>query len=340
MRYQQDLQVQLRERYRRLMTSDHRHGQDELVLVTGWINKQSALRSIIAEAEKVSPKIDIDDFKETMRTTGDTRWVSDSEEERAFFGWKVMTDLANGKAQNRDETTTWLMNYRESGNLVDNWRTFVERVMQPFFDYVGEQISAGNSVLHVLERYVRNTEWFTRDELHAKFTADTKNGEEVYNLDLQHYLFQDGNYITYAKARSAAGEPDLIGDLDTDDPLICDGKIFAAGGRGPAYLAKGFHQVIHYAQDYNKNVAYLVIFNLTDRLLLMPTDGPSGSWPPYVEEGGVRVYFIAIRALPPTATASKLGKAKPATITREDLFDANASDADFDAETKLNQQAT
>jgi hypothetical protein len=337
-RYHQDLQVQLRERYRRLMTSNHRNGQDELVLVTGWINQQSALRAIITEAEKVSPEIDIEDFKQTMQTQGETRWSSDSEEERAVFGWKVMTDLAGGKAQNIDQTTMWLINYREGGDYLDNWRTFVERVMQPFFDYVGERISTGNSVLHVLERYVRNTEWFTRDDLHAKYLTDTKNGEEVYNLNLQHYLFQDGNYITYAKARSAAGEPDLIGDLDTDDPLICDGKIFANGGRGPAYLAKGFHQVIHYAQDYNKNVAFLVIFNLTDRLLRMPTDGPSDSWPPYVEESSVRVYFIVIRALPPAATASKLGKARPAIVTREGLFDVDASEADFDAEAMADQE--
>jgi hypothetical protein len=119
------------------MTSDHRHGQEELVLVTGWINKQPALRSIISEAEKVSPEINIEDFKEAMRAKGHVRWTSDSEEERAFFGWKVMTDLASGKAQNRDETTTWLMSYREGGDFVDNWRTLVERVMQPFFDYVG-----------------------------------------------------------------------------------------------------------------------------------------------------------------------------------------------------------
>lgn len=43
---------------------------------------------------------------------------------------------------------------------------------------------------------------------------------------MQRFLFLDGGYITQAKARSASGETDLLGGLDTDDPLICEGKLF------------------------------------------------------------------------------------------------------------------
>jgi hypothetical protein len=108
-------------------------------------------------------------------------------------------------------------------------------------------------VLYVLERYVRRVEWFDRDELHRRYreaVAAGHVGEDVYNLDLQRFLFIEGDYITYAKPRSASGEADVIGELDTDDPLVYDGKIFDGEGRGKSYLAMGFNQIIQYAQDH------------------------------------------------------------------------------------------
>jgi hypothetical protein len=117
----------------------------------------------------------------------------------------------------------------------------------------------------------------------------------------------------------------LVGDLDTDETLVCEGKVFDGDGRGRSYLAKGFNQMIQYANDYQQIVAYLVIFNITGRPLQLPTDGPPGtSLPPYVEMSGVRVYLVAVRVLPPAATASKVGKATPFTITRDDLVNLDA----------------
>jgi hypothetical protein len=71
-------------------------------------------------------------------------------------------------------------------------------------------------------------------------------------------------------------------------------------------------------RDYGKTGAYLVVINLSDRAL----DPPMGSrahgpvisiWP------GVRTYMIPVRARPPESSASKLGKASPVTVSREDL---------------------
>ena len=68
------------------------------------------------------------------------------------------------------------------------------------------------------------------------------------------------------------------------------------------------------AHDYGQHTAYLVIYNITDKLLQLPTDGTPGAWPPYTELTGVRVYFIHVRVAPPT-TASKAGKATRVTLT-------------------------
>ncbi len=161
----------------------------------------------------------------------------------------------------------------------DSWRDFTEDILQPLFDYLSERVGAESSLLHTLERYRTRIEWFDREELYTRFDADRANGEEVYNLDLQRFLFLEGDHITHAKPRSASGEADLIGDLDGRDPLVCDGKIFDGSSRGKSYLIKGLHQIIKYAHDYGQHTAYLVIYNITDKLLELPTDGTPAHGP-------------------------------------------------------------
>ncbi len=53
-------------------------------------------------------------------------------------------------------------------------------------------------------------------------------------------------------------------------------------------------------------------------------DGAKFDWPHYLDLSGVRVYLVPVRALPPETTASKLGKATPFTISREQLINPDA----------------
>ncbi|MGW4935177.1 hypothetical protein ACWEQH_19475 [Streptomyces sp. NPDC004166] len=230
-----------------------------------------------------------------------------------------MQEIAEAEAANPEIGWQIASGYSMQRSAQDNWREFAEDILQPLFDFLSERVGAESSVLHTLERYRTRIEWFDRNELYARFTADTANGEEVYNLDLQRFLFLEGDHITHAKPRSASGEADLIGDLDGRDPLVCDGKIFDGKSRGKSYLVKGVHQVVKYAHDYGQHTAYLVIYNISDKLLELPTDGTPGAWPPYTELSGIRVYFIHVRVLPPTTTASKAGKATRVTLAKDDL---------------------
>jgi len=324
-RFQEDLQVKLRERLRRLLVQDYTQAGHEVRLIVDWINRQPALRAVLAEAALVEPDLGFEAFEQGLRGGQRLSWTSQSEEGRAVLAWKLMQHIADDERAGHGDDATDPYLFAFNGNLNDQVRELAERVFAPLFDFLGERIGAESSVLYVLERYVRRLEWFDRDELHARFDADRRNGEEVYNLDLQRFLFLEGNYITYAKPRSASGEADVVGELDTDDPLVCDGKIFDGDGRGKSYLAKGFNQIIQYAQDHQKSVAYLVIFNISGRPLQFPTDGTPGTPPPYIEMSGIRVYLVAVRALPPQATASKLGKATPFILTRDDLVNPDAA---------------
>jgi hypothetical protein len=57
-RYQEDLQVNLRDRLRRLMVASAEDAAHEVRLVADWIGQRPALRAILAEAEGAEPGID------------------------------------------------------------------------------------------------------------------------------------------------------------------------------------------------------------------------------------------------------------------------------------------
>ncbi|MER5385964.1 hypothetical protein ABT040_37925 [Streptomyces sp. NPDC002688] len=319
MKYQQRLQVAVRERLRKVMTAPYSSAGHEVRLAVNWINSQPALKGLLEEAARKELDLDREKFRTGLSRSGRFFWPSQTEEGRATLVWELMQDIAGKDAEDPEAGWHVASEYHMARSIQDSWREFAEDILQPFFDFLGERVGAESSILHTLERYRTRIEWFDRKELYARFEADRANGEEVYNLDLQRFLFLEGDHITHAKPRSASGEADLIGNLDGAEPLVCDGKIFDGRSRGKGYLVKGVHQIIKYAHDYGQHTAYLVIYNITDKLLELPTDGTPGAWPPYTEVTGVRVYFIHVRVLPPTTTASKAGKATRVTLTHDDL---------------------
>ncbi len=333
MRYQQDLQVSLRDRLRRLLVADCEDAGHETRLVTGWIEQQPTLRALLAEAERAEPSLDPDSLITALREGGgglgrSFRWPSQTEEGRAVLIWHLMKRIAADDQDGTDGTRIAMTYGRAvsssgSSNINDIWREFTERILRPLFDHLDERIGAESSVLYTLERYVRRVEWFERDDLYRRYEEDRQNGEEVYNRDLRKFLFSEGINMPFTQAKSASGLSDVLTDLDTEDPFIGEVKLFDARNHGKRELATGVNQAAAYAQDWKKNTGYLIIINLSARPLELPSDGPKGTWPPYLDLGGIRVYLIAVRALP-TPTASKQGKPQPVTITREDLINPDA----------------
>jgi len=334
MRYQQDLQVSLRERLRRLMVVGCEDASHEVRLVTGWIDQQPALRAVLAEAERAEAGLHPDALVSALQGGGSGlgrqfRWPSQTESGRTCLIWHLMRRIAADDSDGTDSPRI-VINYAHAvtdhSNMNDMWRAFAERILRPLFDYLGERIGAESSVLYVLERYVRRVEWFDRDDLYARAMEDTRKVEEVYDTDLRRFLFSEGINMPFSQAKSASGLSDVLTDLDTDDPLVCEVKIFDGDNRSKRHLASGVNQAIHYASDYAKQVAYLLIINLSGRSLSLPSEDDPKIWPPRITVAGIRVYLIGVRALPPTASASKLGKPAPVGITYDDLVDPDAPD--------------
>ena len=331
MRYQQDLQVNLRDRLRRLMVANGEDAGHEVRLVTDWIAQRPALNAILAEAERAEPGLDHDCLASALQQGGSGlarsfRWPSRKEESRAALIWHLMQSIA---ADDRDGTEgpRIVINYAHAvsyqSNSNDMWREFAERILRPLFDYLDERVGAESSVLYTLERYVRRVEWFDREELHKRAMADTRKAEDVYDADLRRFMFGEGVNMPFSQARSASGLSDVLSELDTDDPLVCELKIFDGINRGKRHLAAGVNQAIQYASDYGKQIAYLLIINLSGRLLSLPNDNDSKTWPACITVADVRIYLIPVRALP-TTSASKQGKPTPVTVSYDDLIDPDA----------------
>jgi hypothetical protein len=329
MRYQQDLEVGLRERLRRLLVAHYTGAVQEVGLTVGWINQRPALRTLLAEAERAEPDLDFDQFETAVRNARrGLNWPNRTEEGRASLVWKLMQRIA----ANSDPDGSVAVSYARgvswgTKNLNDSWREFTERIIEPLFNFLTERVGTESSVLYILERYVRRIEWFDRKELYDRAVADGQKTEEVYDTDLRRFLFSEGINMPFSQARSASGESDIVSELDGDDPLVCELKVFDAAGRGKRHLGGGVHQAVQYATDYGKNTAYLVIVNISGRPLTLPTDGDPKVRPPFLDVAGVRVHLVAVRAKP-TASASKLGKPAPITIARDDLIDPDATDDD------------
>jgi hypothetical protein len=313
MRYQQDLQVLLRERLRSLLTAHWEDFEHQLTLVKNWIKSQPALMAILAAAERVEPNLNYEEWTALFKQQ-ELDWPNETEEGRATLVWTLMQELT--EKPDRLQWRSLLMIFHHK--LSDATREMAERLFVPLFDFLSERIGQDSNILYILERYARRIEWFDRDALFEQFQDHKQRGEEIYDRDLRKFLFSEGINMPFTQAKSASGLSDVVSELDTEDPLVCEVKLFDADNHGKREVAAGLHQVTHYAQDYGKTSAYLVIINLSGRPLELPSDGEPGVWPRFIDLSGIRTYLIPVRALPPVS-ASKLGKATPVRFSHDDL---------------------
>jgi hypothetical protein len=285
------------------------------------MREQPAVRSLLEELSTAEPEVTVENWLDGCYSAQGLVWPTVTEAGRARLIWAWLQELD----EEEDAVVNFGMVIGSGGDLDHAAHDITQQVVAPLFDYLSETIGAESSVLYLLERYIRRVEWFDRQSLYARYTENRQQGEKVYDDDLRRFLFDQGLNMPFSQPKSASGLSDVLGDLDTDDPLLCEVKVFDADSHDKRGIVTGVQQVLNYAQDYNKAIGYLVIINLSGRPLELPTDGPEKAWPRYVDLSGVRVHLLSIRALP-TTSASKMGKAKPVTLTRDDLIDPDTAD--------------
>jgi hypothetical protein len=146
----------------------------------------------------------------------------DTEEEAAAIGYHVLRRLIDPK--NFSKIQTIAHQYRRSTDLHEALECIREIFLEPFYEYVDEQLDDQRAMLALVIRYKHRSEWFNRDYLWRLSQAKGR-GEKGLAIDLYSYLYDQGIDFTIEPS-SIKGEIDLIAAQNTNDPLLLDAKIF------------------------------------------------------------------------------------------------------------------
>lgn len=169
---------------------------------------------------------------------------------------------------------------------------FLENFFMPFYEYLDQHIEEFSSVLYVIEKFKLRAQWFEREHLYTLYNEDTSKGEAILDKVLRRFLFDNGIEYPFSTPASSSGRADIVASLHTPDPVIVEVKVFDGESRGRGHIRQGFRQVHDYMTDYNKNIGYLVIFNVCDRDLQFRLTNTGK--PPRVHLNNKTIFLIAV----------------------------------------------
>ena len=197
--------------------------------------------------------------------------------------------------------------YKESLNL------FRDICFLPFYEYLDEHVEDYGIILYLLHRFKFRTETFDREYICKLYESDPKRSESLLDNKVRKFLFDQGVDYPLSTPLSPSGRSDIVADLHTEDPLVLEVKILDLDRNGydKSYIRKGFKQIFDYANDYNKSVGYLLIFNATEVDLTFNLKNKSET---KIELGGKTFHIVVVNIYPDTTPSSKKGKLKPYTI--------------------------
>jgi hypothetical protein len=312
-RYERDLQVKLRERYRRLFKTDSQTAFiREMSYFRTFLLGSPVLKAIIENIATSQPELDPDQWVKEHPSRGNYDWPT-SESGRAKVVWHLMSRIADG-----EDPFQIAFQFSMEKKFSAMLRDFTEHAVEPFVEYLEERIGSESELLYILERFTRRLELFDQDELYRAYERDTKRGEAGYDHYFRRFLFDQGIDYPFSQPQSASGRADVVSGIESDDPLVSEVKLYDGDQYGVPYMAKGFQQALSYAHDYSKTVAHLIVINLSEHGLQFPSDEPPGIWPPRLHVEGVTVYIVTARAKP-LPSASNRGTSSPKIVTREQL---------------------
>lgn len=208
----------------------------------------------------------------------------------------------------------------QSGSFEENKEEVISQTITPIFYYLHDKLDKSNSTIYLLEKYKRRTEWFTKLDLLSRYQSATKSYEQILEDDLRMFLFDQGIDYPFSTPKSTSGRADIIGAIDTSDPIVLEIKIVdKKRGYGKGRIKEGFTQILKYANDYNKDIGYLVIYNLDSSEINCNFSEQNDVFPPVFNFNNKTFFFIVIN-LAQLESASNLGTLQSIEITEADLL--------------------
>ena len=309
--YIQNLRYRLQKRISRLNSFE----DGELFLITlsqffRFFDQQTTFTGITEVLLSKFP--DLQEVVERI-ISGNESLYGSSEEEAAAIGYQVLRKLKDDP----DKLFNLGFAYRSTGKIHEAIEAIREIFVEPFYEYIDENLDDRRAMLALLMRYKHRSEWFQREKLWG-YSKIERGAEKALALDLYSYLYDQGIDLVIEPS-SITGEIDLIASQDTDDPVLLDAKVFDGEGRGKSYIRKGFNQIYTYTQQYNEPFGYLVIYKTCERDLRFSLK-QSGNIPLLVHNHKT-IFLITIDIYPHPKSVSQRPPIQATEITEEELIE-------------------
>ena len=318
MLYLHNLRVRLQERRKRLYRTNYQAYEAELRYLLQFLNSNQDTRSLITEID-ASPSVDFEQWTADHSVYGEMKFP-ESELGRAKVCYGILKQCMGD--QSEEKWTHWLYWFTSARDYNTKYRQFTEAVVDPLVDFLQDRIDDRGNVLLLVERFKLQVEWFRREELYSLYKKNTSVGERNLDRELRVSLFEGGVDYPFSQPSSPSGEADIVALLGSDDPLVLEVKVFdPERSKGKGNLRQGFHQVIRYADDYNESLGYLVIFNCSDKTLVVSSNESSEpEVPPRITYGGKTFFIVSIDIHPDTISASRENPASRITVSQGELI--------------------
>ena len=315
--YLRDLRSRLQERRNRLYRTGFRNYDDELRYFFHFLDENPYIRSLLTTLDE-SLSLDFEQWAEEVEKSRLPQ-LPESEEGRAKVFHQILRRC--NTAQHSSEWQRWIRLFSSANRYDDQVREFTEAVIDPFVNFLHDRIDDASNVLFVIERYKLKVEWFNREELYDLYTSNTSIGEASLDKQLRAALFEGGIDYPFSQPSSPSGEADIVASLGSNDPLVLEVKVFdPERSKNTGHLRQGFHQVLRYANDYNQSLGYLVIFNCSDRqLVVTSTEAMQQDFPPRINYGGKTFFVIPIDIHPHALSASRERPSTRRVVSHQDL---------------------
>jgi len=318
---------QLDDRFQRIKDAEKENFHQEIkFFFENFIKKESFANLIEDGKQQYSEKDFKDDLnkegtygKKKPNRKGDVQFSDETHS--AMFCYYVLRHFLNNSEKTNLQTpnrNAKIQNYpyfETRSNIVTNYIT-------PIYNFLKDSLKQSNSVVILLNRFKRRVEWFKREEIYQKYISVENNYEKLLKNELMLFLFDNGIDYPISEPESPSGKSDIIANIDKKDAVVLEAKIFDRNKNyNKSYVKKGIDQVIGYAENYGKSVAYLVIFNMDNKAKLRLNFKAN--------ENGIvgnqlicanKTIHVSILNVSPQPTASKLNTIEIIDITEADLL--------------------
>jgi hypothetical protein len=297
--YLQQQRFLLQKKVKRLNSCNHKLFHSLFMQFWGYLNSHAIYGGVILKLQAESPSFE-DDVSVALQ--GRSYHVWDSELEAMRFTFRVLEKCAavpvDGHSCPEAKIGRAIANKAEHDANLDAFR---DAYLEPFYEYLDEALDGQAAVLSLLLKYKRHVEWFERDSVRALIV---KGGERKAASHMYAYLFNQGLDF-HIEPQSISGEADLVA---TD--LVLDAKLFdGSTSKGIKYVLRGVNQLLNYAQDFQQQVGYLVIYRVCPEDLQFSFARPDLPVP-FMEISGRIVYYLVVDVCDYATSASKRGELK------------------------------